>query len=159
MMKNKIILPTVFALSVLVIGILATSNAKAQQNYPTIVTKLAQRFNLKIEDVEEVFDEERDERRAEMFARFSERLDELVSQGKITSAQKETILDKHEEMRDKMDELSGLSLEERRDKMREIHDEFKSWLNQQDLDSLGIGSFGQGFKKGIGMGRMMGASN
>ena len=156
--RRKVILPTMLALSILVVGILATNVTAANSNYPPIVTKIAQKFNLNISDVQEVFDDERDERRAEMFARFSERLDELVSSGEITSSQKGAILDKHEEMQNKMDELRNLSPEERRDKMQSIHEEFRSWLKDQGFENLAIGPFGHGFKRGFGMGHMMGES-
>lgn len=158
MMKKKIILPTVFALSILVIGILSSNNVSAQQTYPSIVTRIAQKFNLKVSDVEVVFDEERDARRAEMFARFSENLDELVTSGKITSEQKEAILDKHEEMQNKMEDLSGATFEERHEKMREVHEEFRNWLIEQGLEDLEIGPLGRGFRKGFGMGYKMGGS-
>jgi len=156
-MKKRIFLPTVFALSILVIGILSSNSVSAQQNYPSVVTKIAQRFNLKVGDVQEVFDEERDARRAEMFARFSERLDELVSLGEITASQKEAILDKHEEMQEKMDELMGLSYDERKEKMRSIREEFTNWLKSEGLENLVIGRL-HGFGKGFGMGYMMGES-
>ncbi|EKE14601.1 MAG: hypothetical protein ACD_12C00399G0002, partial [uncultured bacterium] len=78
------------ALSILVVGILATNSVTAANtNYPPIVTKIAQKFNLNVSDVQTVFDDDRDERRAEMFARFSDKLDELVSSGEITASQKE----------------------------------------------------------------------
>lgn len=158
-MKKKIILPTILALSVLVVGLMAT-NVLAQDtsNYPPLVQKIADRFNLNVSDVEEVFDEERDERRAEMFALFADRLDELVSEGKLTEAQKEVILDKHEEMQDKMEELKDLSPEERHEKMLSLHEEFKTWAEEEGIDLPLIGPFGKGFMRGFHKGYMMGAN-
>ena len=147
--RKRIILPTMLALSILVIGVLAT-NVRADEvnNYPPIVAKIAERFNLNVTDVQSVFDEERDERRAEMYARFSEYLDELVSSGKITVNQKDTILAKHEELQNQIDELRSLPAEQRREKMKSLHDDFKNWLNDQGLQNLNIGSFGHGFRMG-----------
>jgi hypothetical protein len=157
-MKKKIILPAVLALSVLVIGIL-TTNVAAQEAgfYSPIVEKIAERFNLNVSEVQEVFDE----RRAEMYARFADRLDEMVSEGKLTESQKEAILEKHEEMYDAMDDLRSLSPAERPERMREMHEEFRSWLEEQGIDTTLIGGFGKGsfrrgFKKGYGMGLEMG---
>ncbi len=157
--KKKIILPTILALSVLVVGLMAT-NVLAQDtsNYPPLVQKIADRFNLNVSDVEEVFDEEKDERRAEMFALFADRLDEIVSEGKLTEAQKEAILDKHEEMQDKMEGLKDLTPEERKEKMQEVHDEFKTWAEEQGIDLSLIGPFGHGFKHGFMMGYKEGVS-
>lgn len=156
-MKRKIILPTMLALSILTIGILATNVTAQQVSYPPMVAKIANRFNLNVSDVQQVFDEDREERRADMFARFSERLDGLVSSGELTSTQKDAILDKHEEMQNKMDELKDLSFEERKTKMHEIHDEFHAWLKEQGIDQLAIGGRGE-FKRGPGMGYKMGIS-
>jgi hypothetical protein len=158
-MKKKIILPTILALSVLVVGILASGvSAQDTSNYPPIVQKISDKFNLNVSDVQQVFDEEADEKRAERFAFFADRLDELVSEGKLTEAQKESILDKHEEMQDKMEGLKDLSPEERKDKMRELHDEFKSWAEQEGIDLPLIGPFGKGFMSGFHKGYMMGAN-
>jgi len=155
----KLRLPTVLALSVLVIGILA-SNVSAQDasNYPPIVQKIAERFNLNVSEVEQVFDEERDERRADMYAHFAERLNDLVTEGKLTEAQKEAILDKHEEMQNSMEELENLTPEERKGKMQAMHEEFKTWVDEQGINLPLLGPFGTGFghRGGFGgMGMMM----
>jgi len=145
-MKKKIILPTILALSVLVVGILATGvSAQDASNYPPIVQKISDKFNLNVSDVQQVFDEEADEKRAERFAFFADRLDDLVSQGKLTEAQKEAVLDKHEEMQDKIVELKNLPVAERKEKMRQIHEDFKTWAEGQEIDLPLIGPFGHGF--------------
>jgi hypothetical protein len=158
-MKKKVILPTILALSVLVVGILANSvSAQDTSNYPPIVQKISDKFNLNVSDVQQVFDEEADEKRAERFAFFADRLDELVSEGKLREAQKESILDKHEEMQDKMEGLKDLAPEERKDKMRELHEEFKNWAEEQGIDLPLIGPFGKGYMSGFHKGYMMGAN-
>lgn len=60
-----------------------------------LVTKLAQRFNLNQSDVQAVFDEYRN---AEREAEISERLQELVDEGKITTEQKTLIENKLKEV-------------------------------------------------------------
>lgn len=158
-MKKKIILPTILALSVLVIGVLSTSvSAQDASNYPSIVQKIAERFNLNVSDVEQVFDEERDERRAEMFANFADRLDDLVSEDKLTEAQKEAILDKHEDIQDRMEEYKALPPEERHEKMQALHEEFRSWAEAEGIDLPLVGPFGHGFMRGYHKGYMMGAN-
>ncbi|OGM10414.1 hypothetical protein A2Z67_02935 [Candidatus Woesebacteria bacterium RBG_13_36_22] len=152
-MKKKIILPAVLALSVLVVGILAT-NVYAQEisDYPAIVQKIADEFNLNISDVQQVSDEERDEKRAEAFARFADRLDDSVTDGKLTNAQKDAILDKHEEMQDKTEEVKDLSKEDRCENMQKLYEEFKSWFEEQGIDESILEGFGGGFA-GRGFGR------
>lgn len=94
-MKKRIVLPSVLALAILA-TILTSRGVSAQdlENYPTIVQKIADQFDPDVNDGEEVFDDERDERRAEAFARFADRLDDLVLEGKITRVQRDEILDR-----------------------------------------------------------------
>jgi molecular chaperone DnaK (HSP70) len=134
-LKKKIILPSVLALAVLA-TILTTTNVTAQDlnNYPPIVQKIADRFNLDADEVEQVFDEDRDEQRAAMFAYFADRLDDLVDEERLTESQKNAILDKHEEVQNAMEEYGDLSKEERREKMQNIHNEFKVWLKNQGFE-------------------------
>lgn len=158
-MKKKIMLPTILALSVLVVGVLATGvDAQNASNYPPIVQKIADKFNLNVSEVEQVFDQERDEHRAEKFALFADRLDDLVSEGKLTDIQKEAILDKHEEMQDSIEELRGLSGSEKKEEMRKLHDNFRTWLEGESIDLTLFGGFGKGFDRGFGLenGHMMG---
>jgi hypothetical protein len=119
--------------------------------YPPIVQKIAQRFNLDEADVQAVFDEERDEHHAEMQAKFIEKLDDMVNDGKITTEQKESILDKHEEMQNKMESLKSLTPGERRVEMKKLHGEMKTWAEDQGLE-IPFMAFKFGFGKGFGHG-------
>jgi len=145
-------------LGLIVIGLLTTSYVSAQDsgNYPSIVQKIAEKFNLNESEVKAVFDEDRDERHAEMQAKWVERLDDLVNDGKITVEQKQAILDKHEEMQSKMEELQDLSPEERKQKMLEFRDQLKDWADEQGIDLPLIGPLTGGFGHGHGMGFRMG---
>jgi len=156
-MKRKIFLPVFLSLAILTVGILATK-VKAEEvgSYPPIVQKIAERFNLNVSDVKQVFDEERDERRADRYARFTERLNDLVSEGKLTEDQKDAVLAKHEEMQNQIEELRNLSFEERKTKMQEVHDDFKSWAEGQGIDLSTIGPLGGPFGRGMGHGMGMG---
>lgn len=148
-MKKKIFLPTMLALAILVVGILAASPVSAQNvSSNSLVKKLSQRFNLEESDVQKVFDDYKSERRADNFAFYSEKLDSLVSAGKITQDQKEVLLDKHEEMQDKMASITGLSQEERKNKKIALHEEFRAWAKSEGIDLPLMGGFMMGYKKG-----------
>jgi heat shock protein HspQ len=157
-MKYKILLPSMLALAILITGILATRvSAEEVSNYPPIVQRIADEFNLNVSEVEEVFDDERDERRAEMYALFAERLNDAVSEGKLTEDQRDVILEHHEDMQNQMESLTGLTHDERKQKIREIHEEFRLWVESEGID---VSSFGQmdkeGFRKGMHGGYMIG---
>ncbi|MBI2103450.1 hypothetical protein HYT59_00430 [Candidatus Woesebacteria bacterium] len=158
--KKRLLLPTIVVVSILMVGVLTASLVSAQDSsaYPTIIERLSDRFGLNKDDVKEVFEEVRDEHKAEMYANWAERLDDLVADGKITSDQKQAILDKHEEFENKMEEIRNQSLtfDERKQKLQALHEEFKNWAESQGIDLSLIGPFGKGFKGGFRMGYKMG---
>jgi len=137
-------------LSVLTLGIIISLAGYGVKNVladdennlsATIVARIAQKFNLKEEDVQAVFEAVRDERRAEMQKTREEKLSRAVSDGVITEAQKTALLTK-------MEEHKGERMQNR--------EEMQKWFTEQGIDEtklrdyLGFG--GQG--KGPGMGRM-----
>jgi len=110
--------------------------AKNLDSYPSIVQKLAQRFNLDPDEVKQVFDEERGERRQEAQDRFEESLDEAVKDGKITEAQKEAILEKHTEIQGEQEKL---------------REELSDWAEENDIELKQLGPCGgRGFRGGLG---------
>jgi len=159
---SKLVKPTALIVGVIMVVLLSVSYASAQEStYPPIVQRLAQKFNLNESDIQAVFDEERDERFAEIQARWQERLDDLVSEGKITEEQKKAIIAKHEEIHNKMIETKDMDPEDRRETMQALRDDFKKWAEEQGIDTTFLGPFakgyGMGFKKGFHRGYMMGA--
>jgi hypothetical protein len=105
----------------------------------TIIQRIAAKFGLKEADVQSVFDVQRDERQAEMQKRFEDNLTQAVKDGKITQAQKNAILAKHQQM------------QQEREKERT---DWQLWLKANNLENVDLG-FGFG-GKGMGMGRGMG---
>lgn len=128
-------------LGIIFVGLLSVSyvSAKEDGSYPTIVQKIAQKFNLNEKDVQAVFDEERTAHFADMQARWSEKLDDLVNEGKISKEQKDQIIKKHEEMHSKMLELKDLTPDERNEKMKEFNQELKSWAEKEGIDLSFVG--------------------
>lgn len=154
-LKNRFLLPTVLVVSLLMVGVLTASLVSAQDSaYPTIIERLSSRFNLNKDEVQQVFEEVRDEHKADMYARWADRLGDFVAEGKITEDQKQAILDKHEEVEAKMEEIRSQNLteDERREKVRALHDELRSWSDEQGLNfpfmmfRFGKGMMMHGFK-------------
>lgn len=155
-LKKRIILPTILLTGALAAGTLGISNVSAQDtSYPNIVQRLAQKFNLDANQVQEVFMEVHNQRQAEMEARLVQRLEDMVVDGKITQDQKQMILNKHEEMQAKMDEWKDLEPEARRGKMQAYHEEIRTWAEENNLDfpfplmMHGGGHMGGGFRRGF----------
>lgn len=155
---SRIILPSMLIAGALAVGSIGVDRVLAQNsdtNYPSIVLKLSEKFNLDKDAVLEVFTEEHAEKQAQMLQLFEDRLDDAVGEGKITVDQKALILDKHEEMQAKMDELrsQNLSRDQMHEEMKKLHDELKTWATQNGINipfamQRGHG-FGDGFKMGV----------
>lgn len=111
----------------------------------TIVQRLAQRFGLQENDVQAVFNEVHQEREAEMKAALEERLAQAVTDGKITEAQKQAILDKIAEehqsrqffkvdLRNMTQEERQAEMEKHRSEMQQRHQELETWATEQGID-------------------------
>lgn len=85
----------------------------------SLVDKIATKFNLKKADVQAVFDQDQAERQAEREADFSDHLQSLVDDGKISAAQKTLIENKHKELE-----------AARKTEM----DNLKTWASQNNVD-------------------------
>jgi len=160
-MNKKILIP---ALLVVVSGatIFGASLVRAQettsQKGPSLlIQNLVDKFNLKSDEVEEVFTSTHQQQRAQMQADFESRLTDAVSSGELTEAQKLLILQKHSELNDKQtqgtDEWFNLSPEERRAKADSQHQELEDWANSNGID---LKYFFQGRQDGQRGGRGMG---
>src|SRR5690349_12080215 len=102
MLKKSLL--TVAAVTVLGAGIFGSGSVFAQTTTDTqnpmnsLVQKIASKFNLNQSDVQAVFDQAHQERESEMKANFASQLSQLVTDGKITEAQKQLISNKRAEL-------------------------------------------------------------
>lgn len=160
MSKKTIAISTLAMATLILAGIYSVGTIKAQGpngTYPPIITKLVERFNLNEDEVKAVFDESRQEHQQEMESRFSDWLNQAVTDGKITAEQKDQILAKHEEMQQNRVDWQNLSPEERRTKADEHRQELKQWAEDNNVDPsflmMGRGpDFRRGFKAGYHFG-------
>lgn len=101
-------------------GALTATVANAQSTGDTLVERIASRFNLNSDEVQEVFDQAQDERQAEQLTDFSEDLQDKVDDGDITAEQKTLIENKAKELQDQ----------------REAErDELETWAEQNGIDT------------------------
>lgn len=159
---NKKTLATFAVVTVLGFGVLGASSVSAQSTTNTqnpmspLVQKIAEKFGLNQSDVQAVFDEVRKEKPAKMQANSEAQLSQLVTEGKITEAQKQLILQKRAELdaqrKANKESMQNLSEEERKAKMQEEKAALEAWASENGIDSRylmqgrGHGGFG-GFGK------------
>lgn len=164
MKKNKKIIIPVVALSILMgVGAYGIGNIYASEDdgnglKNSLVEKIAQRFNLNKDEVQKVFDENREERKSQMEERFSRVLDEAVSNGDLTEAQKNLILAKREEMQkereSRMNKRKNDGERPNKEDMKNIQQERKAerealekWATDNGIDLkylMGLGRGGHG---------------
>lgn len=144
---KKQTLAIVLALGVIAsVGYFGRSYVMAGDTNPmhdSLITKIAQKFNLKEADVEAVFESVRDERQEEMKANRQEKLSQAVKDGVITEAQKHTLLSK---------------MEEHFNERRENREEMQNWYKEQGIDETKLREFlrptSRGDGRGMGRGMM-----
>lgn len=124
------------------VGVAGATSDRGSGSESSLVDKLASTFNLDKSKVQKVFDEERSDRDAKHAEKLSERLQKLVDEGTITSAQKTAIEAKLKELKAEQEEfkeeLKDSTREERKVKMEEKRQELETWAKAQgiDLDEL-----------------------
>lgn len=140
-MNKKVVVPFV-ALAVLAFGTLFTQGyASAQETTnpeSTIVEKIATKFNLNRDEVQKVFDEQKAEMHTQMQAKNEERLNQLVTDGKITEAQKTLILNKQKEIQAEREankgSISDKTPEQRKTEMDAKKAEIEAWAKENGIN-------------------------
>lgn len=143
----------------LVVGVYAASAvSKKMTQYPPVVDKLANRFNLNVDEVKKVFDEERKDHVAQHKARMAEYLDQAVKDKKITDEQRAAISKKMDELKSKMDDVRNLPPEKRRESMQKMRSTMEKWAkdNKIDLSEIMPGHGGFMHERGGRSGSMKG---
>lgn len=116
-----------------------TTDDVKTERHGAFVEMFASKFNLKKEDVQKAFDEERQKKRAqrqqEMMNQQETYLTGLVSQGKLTETKKKLILDKKSEMMQQMKSDSNLTPQERHEKREQRRSGMEQWAKDNGIDT------------------------
>lgn len=154
--KKKIIIPAFLLAFIMGAGAYGIANANTKEGpfHSALVEKIAQRFNLNKDDVEKVFDENRDEVQKNMQANFEKRLDDAVSRGEITKEQKEAIIKKRAELQAQFegnrDKIRDMTPAERKAQFENHRAEIEKWAKDNGIDlKYLIGGIGRGMARGF----------
>lgn len=127
-----------------VAGKAITTPANAlENNYPSLIQKIAETFNLNQGDVENVLNQNREEVQQERQQQRTQNLDQAVENGVLTSEQKETLENKWQE---------------RKSEMEQHREEMNKWMEEQNIDHDALRQY-MGFGGGKGGFRGMGPCN
>lgn len=157
---NKKSLLTITAVTILGAGVLGSSSVFAQTTTNTqnpmssLVQKIATKFNLNQSDVQAVFDEVHAKRDAQRKAQVESQLTQWVTEGKITEAQKQLILQKRQELQAEREAnrttMQNLTTEQRQAQKEAQRAELEAWAEQNGIDMQYVTSVlgkGKGFGK------------
>ena len=139
-MNNKITLPIaiLIAAGTLTAGAISADAYFGGGNQDDFATKIANRLGVDKGKLTAVLEEMHDERHSQMEERFETKLNEAVSNGSITSAQKTTIEVKHEELEKKheanRESFQAMTPEEKRSTRQSERDELEAWANTQGIN-------------------------
>jgi polyhydroxyalkanoate synthesis regulator phasin len=130
-LQKKYILPVAaFAIAASVFTLSSVAKADTINSQDSLVQKLVTKFNLNETEVKQVVDEHRDQMHKERAVGHETNLQKLVDEGKLTQAQKDTLVTK---MQDKA-KFGTMSAEERQ-KAHETHrTEMDKWFAEQGID-------------------------
>jgi hypothetical protein len=142
--KNKLLL-TAAAVTVIGAGILGGTAQVSAQTTPTedrpmsaLAQKIADKFGLEKAEVQAVFDESRAEMEVKFKADYEARLNQLVTDGKITEAQRQLIINKHNELKAnrqaKMENLKNMTDEQRKAAMEAERQALQNWAEENNID-------------------------
>ena len=153
-MKSKIILLGLTVALLATLGIAGTNGVGANDNttFPPAIQALIDRFDLNEDEVSEVLEETRAQKHEEKRALMGEKLDGLVSEGKLTEEQKSKLLTKLDEMKANNEEWRNIDKEEVMEIMRQRKEEMKSWAKSEGINLEEI-FLGEGFKEEFNRGK------
>ncbi len=163
-MKKKYLVYAILpVMAFAIIGAVYANSSAAGFGNPmsNLVAAIAQRFNLNVSDVQQVFDEQRAqmaeqraEQRTQMEARreqtFTARISQAVTDGKLTQEQADKILAKKAEINTQKTNLEGKTKEELRAAMKAQMDSLKQWATDNNIPQEYLSFLGFGMGKGYG---------
>lgn len=139
--KNKLAL-SALVLTLAGASLFVAANTYAQSSSPSpmssLVQRIADRFGLKKEDVQAVFDQERAERQTKKDATYASYLDSLVSGGKITNDQKQALIDKRKQIKQQrqadFSNMKHMTGQERKEARLKERQSLEDWSKQNNID-------------------------
>lgn len=125
----------------------------------SLVQRLAERFGLDQSEVQEFFEEERQLRMEQHHQMMRKRLDEAVTDGKLTEEQRAAIEAKHQELKADREALQeswdDMTQEERKTLKEEHRAEMEAWAEENGIE-FSLFKFGgpghRGGNQGLGQG-------
>ncbi len=155
--KTKAIAVLLFSTGMIYSVPLAHAQTPTQTPVQSLIERIASRFGLANQDVQNVFVEHKQNMMNVKMERYEEFLTKAVQDKKITEAQKKLLIDKYNEFaaqrKNEMNTWLSMTPQERADAMKKHREELESWAKSQNIDLSflwGVGGPRKGMMKGMG---------
>jgi hypothetical protein len=116
---------------------LAAEGGNGLKPMDRLVTAIATKFNLNVDEVQAVFDEEKEAMHEEMQANIAVKIgaavDEAVTAGKLSTEQAAAIKAKQSELQPFLESLKDKTEKERHEAMKAKMDEIQAWAKEQGI--------------------------
>lgn len=138
-MKNKIIIGgLVVAFAGLGAFSAGSTLANSANGQDSLIQKIADKFHLKKDDVQAVFNQDRQERKTQMQQNFNSKLDQAVKDGKINETQKAAIIKKFDELRNNKENdfknFRSMTPDQRKQVMDKQKTDLQAWAKDNNID-------------------------
>ena len=144
MTRKQLMVATVVA-SVGTLGIIGLASAAGNTKPASLAQELAQKFNLKQSDVQMVIDQHKGEAQTYHEQQYEQRLAQAVTDGKLTTAQRDEILAKHKVLMSFVATLKGKTPAERKTAIQEQRTDIENWEKNNNIPAGYLGGVGHGF--------------
>jgi formylmethanofuran dehydrogenase subunit E-like metal-binding protein len=129
-------------------GVVLAATSDTTSSGLSIASRIATKIGFKQDDVQKVLDAQHTIRTEDMTVKMTARLDQLVTDKKITADQKQKILDKQKELQATREAnkttFQNLTQAERKAKMDAARTELETWAKDNGIDIQYIMPFGGG---------------
>ena len=156
MISKKYLIP-IAAVAVVTAGAYGVSQVSAASTTPgqSLSQRIASAFGLDQSKVQSVIDQYRTDRQAQAETNYEQMLSQAVTDGKLTSAQKDAVLAEHNKLKSELDAAQDKTGTDRRTALQQIRTEAETWAKQNNLSAhwlLGARPM-RGMGPGMGMHR------
>ena len=135
--RRKILILGVASVSALSVALISQHAFAQETTNPMsgLVTAIASKFNLKPADVQAVVDQYQTTQEAARQQTETDRLNQAVTDGKLTAAQRDLIIAKQKDMQTQMDSIRAMSNNaDRKAAMDKFQTDLKTWAQQNSID-------------------------
>lgn len=156
MISKKVLIPmaAVAVIAAGAYGVAQVSAASSTGTGQTLAQRIAGAFGLDQSKVQNVIDQYRSDKQAGAETRYEQMLSQAVTDGKLTSAQKDAILSEHNKLKSELDAAQSKTGTDRRTAMQQVRTEAETWAKQNNISAHWL--MGARPMRGMGPGHGMG---